>query len=87
MLQIWLLTSKGHMDTHSQQLKFNMIHPQILVLLTDPTSQLQETYSNPQIDRKNPNVGIVRANTTKRTVQQPPNQVPPKVQVHQGQAA
>ena len=87
MLQIWPLTSKGHVDTHSQHSKFNMFHPQILVLLTDPTSQLQETYSNHQIDRKNPNVGIVRVNTTKKTIQQCPNQIPPKVQVHQGQAA
>ena len=27
---------------------------------------------------KNPNVGIARENTTKRTVQQPPSQVPPQ---------
>ena len=64
-----------------------MFHPQTLVLLTDPTSQLQETYSNHQIDRRNPNAGIVRVNTTKKIVQQPPNQIPSKVQVHQGQAA
>ena len=78
---------KGHVDTNSQCSKFNMFHPQILLLLTDQTSQLQEAYSNHQIDRKNPNVGIVRANTTKRTIQQPQNHVPPKVQVHQRQAA
>ena len=63
-----------------------MFHPQILVLLTDPTSLLQETYSNWQIDRKKPNVGTGRANTTKGTVWQPLNQVPPKLQVHKGQA-
>ena len=66
------------MGTHSQLSKFNMFHPQILVLLTDPTSQLQETYISCQIDKKNPSVGIVRANTTKRIVQQAPNQIPPK---------
>ena len=64
---------KGHVGTHSQHLKFNIFHPQILVLLTGPTSQLQEMCNNLQTNRKNPNVGIVRENTTKRTVQQSPN--------------
>ena len=59
---------KGHVDTHSQNSKFNMFHPQILILLTGPASQLQETNNNHQIDRKNPNVGIVRKNTTKKII-------------------
>ena len=55
-----------------------MFHPQILVLLTGPTGQQQRAYNNHQLNRKNPNVGIAKENTTKRIVQQPPSQVPPK---------
>ena len=61
----------------SQHLRFNMFHPQILVLLTDPTGRLQKTHNNHQPTRKSPNVGIVRENTTKRTAQPPPGKVPP----------
>ena len=59
-------------------LKSNMFHPQILVLLKGPTDQLQKAHNNHQLDRKSPSVGIAMENTTKRTVQQPPNKVPPK---------
>ena len=78
MLQIWLLTSKGHIGTHSNHSKFNMFHPQILVLLTGPTGRLQKAYNNCQLDRKNPNIGIARENTTKRNVQHPQAKFPPK---------
>ena len=85
MLQIWLLTSNGHVDTHSQHLKFNMFHLQILVLLTGPTSWLQEytTTINPTGKTQ---MLAVRENTTKRTVQQPQANFPPKIQIHQGKA-
>ena len=63
-----------------------MSHHQILVPLTGPTGQLQKVHNNHPLDRKNQNVGIARVNTTKRTVLQPPNQVPPKIQIHQGKA-
>ena len=52
--QIWLLTSKGHVGTHSQHSKFNMFHLQILVLLTGPTSQLQKAYNNWQLNQEKP---------------------------------
>ena len=78
MWQIWLLTLKGHVGIHSQHSKSNMFHPQILVPLTGPTSQLQKAHNNHQLNRKSPNVGIARENTTKRTAQQCPSKVLPQ---------
>ena len=72
------------MGTHSQHSKSDTFHPQILIPLLGLTSHLQEMCNNCQIDRKNPSVGTARETTIKRTAQQPPNQVPPKVQVDQG---
>ena len=69
---------KGHVGTHSQHSKFNMFHPQILVLLTGQIGQLQKAYNNHKLSRKNPNAGIARENTTKRTVQQLQSQVIPQ---------
>ena len=87
MLQIWLLTSKGHVGIHSQHSMFNMFHLQILVPLTGPASHLQKAYNNHQLNWENPNVGIARENTSKRTAPQPLNKVPPKIQIHKGKTA
>ena len=54
-----------------------MFHPQILVLLTGPTGQLQKVHNNHQLDRKSPNVGIAWENTTKKDCQTAPKQSSP----------
>ena len=59
-------------------LTFSMFYLQILVPLTGPTSHLQKVHNNHQLDWKNPNVGIARENTSKRTAPQPPSKVPPQ---------
>ena len=47
-----------------------------------PATRNIQQLSNQQ---EKPKCWHCQVNSTKRTVQQPPNQVPPKVQVHQGQ--
>ena len=55
----------------------NTFQLQILIPLTGPTSHLQKVYNNHQHDQINPNVGIAKRITSKRTVPQPLNMVPP----------
>ena len=69
---------KGHVGTHYLHLRFNMFHPQILVLLTGPTGQLQKAHNNHWSNKKSPNVGIANENIRKRTVQQPPSKTLPQ---------
>ena len=62
----------------------NTFYLQILVPLTGPTSHLQKVYINHQHNQINPNVGIAKKITSKRTVPQPLSKVPPKVQINIG---
>ena len=71
----WVLTSNIQSP--------NTFHPQILVPLSGVTSHLQEMCKNHQTNRKNPSVGTAKETTIKMTAQQPPNQVPLKIQVNQ----
>ena len=78
MLQIWPLTSKGHVGTHSQHSKFNMFHLQILVL-TGPTARLQKAYNNHQLNRKKSKCWLCHGEHYKKDCPKLPSQIlPPK---------